>query len=122
QAWGYAQVSAALHDASGGYYATPAGGCGAIPVNCVTNGHPSDKYGFAVSGGFTLNDVLGFKGDQFGMQVAFAQGAAGYVTRATGTWIQFSGGNNMGFGEVTDGIFTAGSAVELTTSWGINGF
>jgi len=40
QAWGYAQVAAALHDASGGYYGT---------VNSTVNGHPSDKYGFAVT-------------------------------------------------------------------------
>ncbi|HKD24635.1 MAG TPA: porin, partial [Xanthobacteraceae bacterium] len=36
QAWGYAQVSAALHDASGGYYLTP---------DLQNNGHPSDKVG-----------------------------------------------------------------------------
>jgi hypothetical protein len=128
QAWGYAQVSAALHDASGGYYSTPAGGCGAAPVNCTTTGHPSDKYGFAVSGGFTLNDVLGFKGDQFGMQAAYSEGAAGYVTRATGPWQMYSSGNNAGFAWVTDGIYSgslvAGTAtnVELTTVWGVNGF
>jgi hypothetical protein len=128
QAWGYAQVSAALHDASGGYYATPVGGCGAAPVNCVTTGHPSDKWGFAVSGGFTLNDILGFKGDTFGMQVGYSEGAAGYITRATGAWQMYSSGNNAGFGWVTDGIYNgsvfAGTAtdVELTTVWGINGY
>jgi hypothetical protein len=53
QAWGYAQVAAALHDASGGYY----GG-----ANSDLNGHPSDKLGFAATAGFTLNDILGFKG------------------------------------------------------------
>src|SRR5215470_193718 len=74
QAWGYAQVSAALHDASGGYYGA---------ANLTTNGHPSDKWGFAVTGGFTLNDVLGLRGDQFGVQAAYSEGAAGYVTRAT---------------------------------------
>jgi hypothetical protein len=118
QAWGYAQVSAALHDASGGYY----GG-----ANSTLNGHPPDKYGFAVTGGFTLNDILGFKGDQFGMQACFSEGAAGYCTRATGAWQMYSSGNNAGFGWVSDGVYdstglTAGSNVELTTVWGINGF
>ncbi len=113
QAWGYAQVSAALHDASGGYYLTP---------DSTVNGHPSDKYGFAVSAGFTLNDILGFKGDQFGMQAAYSEGAAGYVTRATGAWQMYSSGNNAGFGWLTDGVFDTGTAVELTTVWGINGF
>jgi hypothetical protein len=113
QAWGYAEVSAALHDASGGYYGTS---------NLTVNGHPSDKYGWAVSGGFTLNDILGFKGDQFGLQLAYSQGAAGYVTRATGAWQMYSSGNNAGFGWITDGVYDTGTAVELTTVWGISGF
>jgi len=116
QAWGYAQVSAALHDASGGYY-------GASLTGADVNGHPSDKFGFAMTGGFTLNDVLGFKGDQFGMQAAYSQGAAGYVTRATGAWQMYNAGNNAGFGWITDGVYGAtGTSVELTTVWGINGF
>src|SRR5215831_15317000 len=86
QTWGYAQVSAALHDASGGYYGA---------TNVTTNGHPSDKWGGAVSAGFTLNDVLGFKGDTVGAQVCYSVGAAGYCTRATGAWQQYSTGNNV---------------------------
>jgi hypothetical protein len=113
QAWGYAQVSAALHDASGGYYGA---------VNSTNNGHPGDKFGWAISGGFTLNDVLGWKGDQFGMQAAYAQGAAGYVTRATGPWQMYGAGNSVGTGLVTDGVYATGTGIELTTMWGINGF
>jgi hypothetical protein len=132
QAWGYAQLSAALHDASGGYYGTmPAGvvtGCGAGVVNCTTTGHPSDALGFAVAGGFTLNDVLGFKGDQFGMEAAYTQGAVGYVTAGKGAWQHYSAGNNAGFGWITDGVYSGiagtGTAtnVELTTAFTINGF
>jgi hypothetical protein len=121
QAWGYAQVSAALHDASGGYY----GG-----ANSTLNGHPADKWGGAVSGGFTLNDILGFKGDTFGMQACYSVGAAGYCTRATGAWQMYASGNNAGFGWVSDGVYDnnipnvgAGQTnVELTTVWGINGY
>jgi hypothetical protein len=113
QAWGYAQVSAALHDASGGYYGT---------TNSTINGHPADRWGFAVTGGFTLNDVLGWKGDQFGMQACYSEGAAGYCTRATGAWQMYASGNNAGFGWVTDGVYDTGTNVELTTVWGINGF
>src|SRR6185295_5823353 len=112
-AWGYAQVSAALHDASGGYYGA---------ANVTTNGHPSDKWGFAASGGFTLNDILGFKGDTVGMQACYSVGAAGYCTRATGAWQMYSTGNNAGFGWTTDGIYDTGTNVELTTVWGINGY
>jgi hypothetical protein len=113
QAWGYAQVSAALHNASGGYYGT---------VNSTLNGHPSDKYGFAVTGGFTLNDILGFKDDQFGIQACYAEGATGYCTRAIGAWQMYSTGNNAGFAWTTDGVYDTGTDVELTTVWGINGF
>jgi hypothetical protein len=118
QAWGYAQIAAAMHDASGGYY----GG-----ANVDTNGHPSDKYGFAVTAGFTLNDVFGMKGDQFGMQAAYSKGAAGYVTRATGAFEVYSSNNNAGFGWVTDGVYDnegiyGNTSVQLTQVWGINGF
>ena len=121
QAWGYAQVSAALHDASGGYY----GG-----TNSTLNGHPADMWGWAISGGFALNDILGFKGDTFQVQGCYSEGAAGYCTRATGSWQMYSTGNNAGFGWVSDGVYdnnipNAGAGltdVELTTVWGINGY
>src|SRR3974390_1323777 len=75
QAWGYAQIAAALHEVSGAYFLQP---------DSTFNNHPSDKVGWAVTGGFTLNDVLGLKGDQFGMQAAYSPGAPGSVTRAAG--------------------------------------
>ncbi len=40
QAWGYAGISTAIHDASGAYYGA---------ANNVNNGHPADKYGWAFS-------------------------------------------------------------------------
>jgi hypothetical protein len=119
QAWGYAQIAAALHDASGGYYQT---GGTALAAGIQNNGHPGDAWGWAVTGGFTLNNVLGLKGDQFGMQAAYTVGAAGYATRATGAFQIYGGGQDAAFGWITDGVFTTGNSVELTTVWGINGF
>ena len=122
QAWGYAQIAAALHDASAGYYTAAAGdACGANAF-CQNLGHPGDAYGWAVTGGFTLNDVLGMKGDQFGMQAVYTVGAAGYATRATGAYEIYGGGNQAGLGWVSDGVFTTGNSVQLTSVWGINGF
>src|SRR5207247_722023 len=120
QAWGYAQIAAALHDASGGYYGA---------ANSVLNGHPPDKWGGAVTAGFTINDVLGMKGDTFAMQGCYSVGAAGYCTRATGPFQVYSSNNSAGFGWVTDGVYDnnipnvgAGQTnVELTTVWSING-
>ena len=122
QAWGYAQLSSALHNSSGGYYTTAASlGCGA-GVNCTTGGHPADKYGFAVSGGFTLNDVLGFRGDNAGLMATYSQGAAGFAARQTGPFAIYSSSSNAGFGWLSDGLYNFGSNVELTTVWNINGF
>jgi len=121
QAWGYAQISAALHDASGGYYTAGAGdACGANAF-CQNLGHPGDAYGWAVSGGFHLNDVLGMKGDTFAIQATYSVGASGYVTSASSGEQVYGGGNQAAFGWVTDGVFTTGSGVELTTVWGLYG-
>src|SRR5262249_25392707 len=84
QAWGYAQVSAALHDASGGYYGV---------VNSTVNGHPSDKWGFAVTGGVTLDGILRFKGGQVGLPACYAQGAPRDCTPALGSWPMYDAGN-----------------------------
>jgi hypothetical protein len=119
QAWGYAQISAAMHDASGGYYQT---GGPTLAPGIDVNGHPGNALGWAVAAGFTLNDVLGLKGDQFGLQANYAQGAAGYVTRAIGPYQVYDSNSSAGFGWITDGVFVTGSGVELTTIWGANGF
>ena len=54
QAWGFAGVSLALHDASGAYYGT---------ANNVGNGHPEDRYGWAIATGAKFNlpggDIIG---------------------------------------------------------------
>jgi hypothetical protein len=118
QAWGYAQIAAALHDASGGYYQT---GGTALAAGIQNNGHPGDAWGFAVSGGFHLNDVLGLKGDTFALQASYAQGASTYVTSDGGPAQVYAGGMSAGFGWVTDGVFGTGTSVQLTTAWGING-
>jgi hypothetical protein len=134
QSWGYAQVSAALHDASPGYYtgvSSAGGGPGCASGLCF--GHPSDAYGYAVSTGFTLNDVFGLRGDQFGVQGAFTRGAAGYATRATGAFQVYGTNNSAAFGWVSDGVFdnitpncpvagTCPSKVQLTEVWSINAF
>jgi len=118
QAWGYAQIAAAVHDASAGYYQT---GGTALAAGIQNNGHPNDAFGYALTAGFTLNDVFGLRGDQFGVQAAYAVGAAGYVTKQGASQI-YGSGNSAGFGWTTDGVFVTGSAVELTTTWGINAF
>jgi len=121
QAWGYAQVSAALHDASGGYYSTALGDACGANANCQNLGHPGDAYGWAVSGGFTLNDVLGLKGDTFSIQATYSVGASGYATGGLSNALVFGGGNSVAMGWLTDGVFSTGTDVKLTTVWSLNG-
>ncbi len=119
QAWGSAQVMGAYHRVGGGYYGTST----AFNQNL---GHPGDEAGWAVGAGFLLKNVLGMTGDTFGLQGNFAEGALGYITNGLGALEGFSGGAN-GFGNsvtmasVTDGIFTTGSSIELTTGWTVAG-
>jgi hypothetical protein len=113
QAWGFVGGSVALHDASGGYYGTTL-----TPVE--GNGHPGDKFGWAATVGFTVNNVFGLQGDSLGGQVAYTKGAAGYATAAFGPSAIFSSGQNVGLGWLAEGVFTTGSNVELTTVWDFN--
>ena len=71
QAWGFAGISAAIHEASGAYYLAP---------NSVNNGHPADKIGWAVSAGASFN-LPG--GDTFGVNACYAEGATGFCTNMT---------------------------------------
>ena len=65
QAWGFAGISGVLHDASGAIttprYVVHACGCNWKLVN---NGHPEDKYGWALAAGAKFNlqggDMIGF--------------------------------------------------------------
>jgi hypothetical protein len=110
QTWGFAGVSAALHDASGAYYGTP---------NNVGNGHPADKYGWAVATGAKFN-LPG--GDTVGINLAYGEGATGFVASGGGGTANtqiYNASTSVGVGWLSDGVFTTGSAVELTRAWSI---
>ena len=79
QAWGFVGISAALHDVSGAYYGsnTAVNDVNAFPANGVGNGHPADRYGWALAGGAKFN-LTG--GDMIGFNVCYAEGAPGYCT------------------------------------------
>jgi hypothetical protein len=118
QAWGFAGISAVLHDASGGYYNSfGANACGAavggIGPNCVDNGHPEDKYGWALAGGAKFN-LAG--GDMVGFNVCYSEGAAGRCTNENG-WLLYNNSNSVGVGWLSDGVFSTGTQIELTRVW-----
>jgi hypothetical protein len=118
QAWGSAQIMAAAHDASGGYY-------GGFPGSTL-NGHPGDEVGWAVGAGLLLKNPLGLGvGDVFHTQVNFERGAVGYLTTYKGAWDHYGSGNSVGFGSAVDAVFSGNAAgaanassVELVDGWG----
>src|SRR5581483_6059658 len=72
QAWGSAQVSAAPHDASASYYGEPS-------ATTEANGHPGNKWGYAVSGGLRLNAPMIGPGDYFQAMGVYSVGATKYL-------------------------------------------
>ncbi len=120
QSWGYAQLSGALHDASGTWFG-PAG----AGVFAPTGRSVGDSLGYAIAAGGFFK-IPGTAGDTFGIQGTYSKGAAGYVTSLAGYNI---GRNSVQtFGITNDAVFsnaaiagtgvTAGS-VELTEVWGV---
>jgi hypothetical protein len=118
QAWGYASVTGALHDVSGAYYNTAVGfGCPA--GNCVNNGHPPDKYGWAAAVGALINMDFISRGDKFGFQATVGEGAVGFVTNSS-WWQIYNNSNRVAIAYATDGVFAQNSTVELTRAWNFN--
>ena len=107
QAWGYLGVSTAIRDFSGAYYQSP---------NNVNNGHPPDKYGWAIAVGGLLN-LAG--GDILGANFVWTRGALGYAFNS-GNWQNYNNSNSVGVAWAQDGIFTTGSDIELTEAWSAN--
>jgi hypothetical protein len=133
QAWGSAQISAALHESSGNYFGA-VGGCGiGVPVNTDLCAHPGDEWGFAVQAGVILN-LPWAKGDTLAFQAVYGEGTvAGYVaglgvpslTRYDSSPIGAIPGS-VALAWLVDGVFAApgsiagyGGAVELTTGWAL---
>jgi hypothetical protein len=119
QAWGSAQIMAAMHDAGGSYYGST-----------VSTGHPSNAFGWAIGGALAVN-LPGWGAtsnvnsqpnvDQFQIQGSYAKGAAGYTTNGVGPYFLANGNTRAAAGWLVDGIYSAGSGVELTTSWSVYG-
>ncbi len=107
EAWGSAQVMGALHQVNGSYF-------GATEIT----GHPDDKVGFAVGGGFTVNLPMFGKGDTFSMQAAYANGATRYNGFGLAT-VETYDGDTVGLGLVSDAVYAANSALQLTRSWSV---
>src|SRR5262252_7989677 len=123
QAWGSAQVMAAIHDASGAYYA----------LANVSSGHPNNAFGWAVGGAFSINlPSFGATSnvnsqpnvDQLKASFSYGVGAVGYVTNMNGGSLIVNGDSSLGFTNQSDGFYNAGlngGQVSLSTAWSAYG-
>ena len=85
----------------------------AVTGNCVNNGHPEDKYGWALAGGAKFN-LAG--GDMIGFNVCYSEGASGFCTnqrRSSSTTTATA----WALGWIADGVFANGTQIELTKVW-----
>ena len=122
QAWGSAQLSAAVHNVDAGYF-TGAAGAGEAA------GHPDSKWGWAASAGLRINTPMIGPGDYFQIQGIYSEGATGYLSQTpSGAPQNFWSGNTVGYGFWSDGVYTTaataggtGGSVELTTGWSVFG-
>jgi hypothetical protein len=127
QTWGGAQIAAILHDNRSSAYLNPGNGI------IDTTAHPSDRFGFAVSGGFELNLAnWGWaKGDSFSVQSQYCVGDIDSCAEPNGTrgadlfWARKNGGN-IGLAWADNAYFansTVGGSIrtglQLSTAWNI---
>jgi hypothetical protein len=108
QAWGSAQLMAAVHDASSGYY------------DATLGAHPGNAYGWAFGGGIKVNLPMLGQGDYIDMQAGYSIGANKYTS--AGGSLKMTSGMLSGSGTAADSIYgAAGSSLELTKQFGFFG-
>jgi len=117
QAWGTFQVAGALHENHALYY----GGQ-------EQTGHPNDVWGGAATAGIKINTPWG-TGDYLALDGSWALGATAYTysfnggLSSTPALFAFNSAplgayQTLNFGYVYDNVYAAGTALQLTTSWG----
>jgi hypothetical protein len=114
QAWGLLQFSAAAHQVTADYYTATA-----------AQGHPSDKWGFAVTGALQLKNLPTGPGDDIKISGTYSEGALRYVLGQSGnTPMNFAvlDGNTFAGVPIADGVYSGlGSSIQLTKAYGFNG-
>jgi hypothetical protein len=118
QAWGSAQVSAAVRPMTGSYYGAGVGG----PTISEWNGHPGNDIGWAISGGLRLNAPMIGPGDYFQIAAVYAEGATRYASN-TPSSATLAQGQTVAQVIHNDGGFTGTAAApgvfERTTAWSV---
>ena len=125
QAWGSAQLSAAVHQIQTIGAAIPAGNLFAGAT--FTGFRPDSEYGYALQAGLKVNLPMIAPGDLLYLQAAYTRGALDYTI--SGPWVLGTGtgaqggfpGTNGRFGFTTaDGIINPlTNEIELVRSWAV---
>jgi len=133
QAWGGAQVMAALHEVNASYYSS-SNVLGSLPMgpgpisatNTTPGSHPGDRWGWAAGVGLKVNTPFITQGDWFQTQFNVTQGALRYLFNTPNTnWGKIDGAGQT-FGVLSDcvygGTVAAGNTTgcQLTSAWGFN--
>jgi len=117
QAWGGAQAAAILHDNRARYYNNTLAATGTV----AGASHPSDKWGWAVSGGLELN-LPWAKGDSFAVQSRYCVGDRERCCDNSGTrlqdlaWSLVNTTNKIGLGWQNHAFFANTAASALSTA------
>ena len=118
QAWGSAQIMAAVHQASAGYYSGVPGTVGGSLAGAQVFGHPGEAWGWAVGGGAKFVNFL-LPRDMLEFQVNYCHGAFAYCN-IPGLYTQnfmYGRANTLAMGYAFDGIFNNGGQIQLTDSF-----
>ena len=120
-----AQISGAVNNISANYYSTGAGAIGNEQL-----GHPSDAWGYSISGGLQLKQLPTGPGDKLSLDFTYTDGAPKYIIGGTtgNTFDAFSGetnfaGSYQSFASLNlyDGVYGNGGGIEKTKAWGFRG-
>jgi Porin subfamily len=139
QAWGLFQISGAAHQVHAGYNNTGQ----ALPTvfvggqtqaNTIDFGHPSDKWGGAVSAALQIKNIPTGAGDDIKIEGSWSTGASKYVlgtSSADPSSFAIYNGTKLAMGVTTDAIYSGGPGVtpsvnpqfglQLTRGWGFRG-
>lgn len=119
QAWGTAQVGAALHQVRGDFYGANTGN-----APTYTGVAPANAWGWAVNGGIQLN-LPWTPGDKVWVEGTYDVGASaytgfGWMEGYNGPMARFSG-SNVATGWALDGVFgtQAQGGIALSTAWDV---